>query len=314
MKRYLIILLLLVNGFSKSRPISYSNRLFTFGGTLAKLDQWEKPDPRLRLDQVTYLGSHNSYANVEEGFVYAQQFWSLENQLKRGVRHFLLDIWPSQGRLFLCHNRCVISSVLKLGRRNRDLRSALVLVKSWLDEHPDEIVTLELENYATGDQTYEIIKSVSGLEAYILKRADYEPQAHRGRWPTIQYLVNNNKRLIIFDTQDNHHYAFDTYVYLLRNAYGALDIEKAACLRGPEVPSQSLYQLNYFGTITSPSPCYNEPARLQQVLKRCQEKGVVPEGKSPNFIAIDFVDRGNAMRWVNELNRQAARGIDASLG
>jgi hypothetical protein len=118
--------------------------------------------------------------------------------------------------------------------------------------------------------------------------------------------VNRNKRLIIFDTRDNENYAFDTNLYMIRNMYGTLNVDKAARLREVKRPNRGLYQLNYFGTITSPSPRYNRPEKLKELLKRVQEKGVVPSGKNPNFIALDFVDRGNAMKWVNELNREAA--------
>lgn len=283
--------------------------IFLFGNPaepLEPLEAWSKPDPRLSLDQVTFLGAHNAHSNVEEGFVYAQQLWSLEHQLNRGVRHFLIDIWPDHGRLLLCHNRCKISSFLKMGRKHKELTSALALLKQWLDQHSDEIITLELDNYATGDQTFQAIQSVAGLEHYILKHADYEPLRHEGRWPTIQSLIQQNKRLIIFDTQDNERYAYDTDTYMVRNMYGTLTIDKAACLRGFARPNRGLYQLNYFGTITSPSASYNKPKTLRLVLQRCQERGVVPPGKNPNFIAIDFVDRGNAMRWVNELNQEAA--------
>jgi len=283
--------------------------ILSFGGTSEPLDAWKKPDPRLCLDRVTYLGSHNAHANIQEGFAYAQQLWSLENQLKRGVRHFLLDIWPDKGELLLCHNRCKLSILLKMGRKHKKLKSALELIKNWLEAHPDEIVTLELENYATGDQTHEVIRSVPGLEQCILKRSDYEPLNYEGRWPTIQSLVDRNKRLIIFDTRDNEKYAFDTDTYMIRNMYGTLNIDKAATLRGVDRPNRGLFQLSYFGTITSPSAHYNRPETLKKVLCRCQEKGVVPQGKNPNFIALDFVDRGNAMKWVNELNRGAARSL-----
>jgi len=283
--------------------------VFTLEQQSVPLEAWKKPDPRLRLDQVTYLGAHNAHANVEEGFAYAQQLWSLENQLKRGVRHFLLDIWPHKGELLLCHNRCKISLILKLGRQHKDLRSALKLFKNWLDTHPDEIITLELENYATGAQTYKIIKSVPGLDSYILKRSDYEPLAYGGKWPTLQNLIDQNKRLIIFDTKDNDRYAFDTDTYMLRNMYGSLNIDRAARLRGLPRPNRGLYQFNYFGTITSPAARHNKPEKLKEVLLRCWQKGVVPQGKYPNFIAIDFVDRGNAMQWVNELNGAAAKSL-----
>ena len=36
---------------------------------------------------------------------------------------------------------------------------------------------------------------------------------------------------------------------------------------------------------------------------KCRKDGTFDSIK-PNFVVVDFVDRGNAMRWVNELNKQ----------
>jgi len=280
-----------------------------------KLDSWALPDGRLRFDEVAYLGSHNSHSNIEEGFVYSQQLWGLDKQLKRGVRHFLIDIWlgkarPNVGKLLLCHGSCEKESRGQRGGRTDHVsfRTYLEKIKRFLDTHPKEIISLELENYASGSDTLKAIWSVPGLSKYVLIPADYDPLKHDGKWPTLHELIKMGKRLIIFDTGDSSKYAFGTNDYLIRNMYGKLNVDQACEIRKKPAGSR-LFQMNYFGTVTSPSPHHNTPEQLKKVLARCQSKNVVDKGKKPNFIALDNVHLGNAMKWVNELNASAAKRL-----
>ncbi|MCF8178883.1 MAG: hypothetical protein K9J74_10280, partial [Sulfuritalea sp.] len=45
-----------------------------------------------RYDQVAFLTAHNAFANEEEGWKYHQQSKSILNQLRYGVRGFMLDV------------------------------------------------------------------------------------------------------------------------------------------------------------------------------------------------------------------------------
>ena len=223
------------------------------------------------------------------------------------------DIWVYKDKLMLCHNKCKITVLLKAGAQPKTWVSFLQMLKTWLDTHPKEIVTLDLENYANAERTYKDIQSVPGLEKYILTPSDYDPIKHGGKWPTLQWLQNRNKRLIIFDAKYGTPYAFHTNTYLIRNMYGNLyNLDKVCTLRGAKEPNwelRTLYQLNYYGKITDFRPKFNTPERLKEVLAKCQENGVIPKGKTPNIVSIDYVDRGNPMKWVNELNKQAARRL-----
>ncbi len=282
------------------------------------LDKWVLPDDRLRLDQVAYLGSHNAHANLQEGFVYNQQLWSFPKQLEHGIRHFLIDIWigkkgKNKGKLLLCHGECETQSLAsRSGIPHHLFTHYLRIIKDFLDKHPKEIITFELENYANTDQILKDIQSVPGLSNYLFTPA-INPV--KGQWPTLQWLVNKGKRLIIFDTVTGvEKYGFNTNDYITRNMYGSYDLDKACRLRGEKKPDRTLYQMNYFGTIAVPvpspdQPIHNSPKQLKKVLKRCQQKGVIPHGKKPNFIVLDHVHRGNAMKWVNELNRQALQSL-----
>lgn len=282
--------------------------------SLAKLDKWVLPDPKLRLDQVAFLASHNSHANLPEGFIYHQQAWGFDTQLEKGVRQFLIDVWESKagkskGQVLLCHGECETDSIkTRAGSPHLPFKVYLEKIKRFLDANPREIVSFELERKVSTSKVLDAIKSVPGLLKYVLTRDDYDPLKNGGNWPTLQWLIEKGKRLIIFDP-GYASYGFKTDDYMIRNMYGTHDIDKACKLRDNPNPNSKLYQLNYFGTIASPLPIHNTPTVLQKVLKRCQEKGIVPKGKTPNFVALDFVDRGNAMQWINELNRNASKKL-----
>lgn len=276
--------------------------------SLEPLDTWELPNPNKRFDQVTYLGAHNAHANKEDGFsVYHQQIWSIAKQLEKGVRHFLIDVHPYKGVALLCHGSCDAKGLAQTGMKQfKTFRSALVTIKKFLDAHPQEIISVELENYASPALTYRTIQSIPGLTKYILTPEFYDPNKNRGRWPQLKTLHKMNKRLIIFDNQSNSKnskYGYNTGTYLRRNMYGTLDPNKACEVRGDKKSTQSLVQMNYFGTVGSPVSVHNAPNMLKQVWFICQKKGTFTQSR-PNFLALDFVDRGNAMKWVNELNKQ----------
>lgn len=275
------------------------------------LEKWVLPDARKRFDEVTYLGAHNAHANVEDGFsIYAEQQWSIKKQLEKGVRHLLIDVWPYKGKLLLCHGGCgAKEKILTAGNDFKTFKSALETIKTFLDQNPEEIVSLELETYATARQMRDVIESVPGLSNYLLTPRIYDPIKKNNRWPRLIDLQKQNRRLIIFDapkdtdTGDLDYYGYDTSTYMRRNMYGQLDPDKACVVRGSKKESQRLNQLNFFGTVTSPLAIHNTPTTLKGVWDKCQAKGIF-DGDRPNFIAIDFVDRGNPMRWVNELNKQ----------
>lgn len=284
-------------------------------GAFQGLEKWRLPDSRLRLDQVTYLGAHNAHVNQKEGFKYSQQLWGLDDQLKNGVRHLLLDTWvaksgPNKGRVMLCHGDCEKASrAQRVGNAAHvSFKTYLEKIKNFLDKNPREIVTIELESYITNEETLRDLKSVPGLFNYLLLPSDYDPLKKGGNWPTLQWMINNGKRLIIFDTGNSSQYGFNTNDYMIRNMYGTHDLNQACQIRSKPAGSK-LFQLNYFGTVASPLPIHNTSTQLKKVLSRCKKNNVISSGQIPNFLSLDNVHLGNPMAWVNELNAKAAKAI-----
>jgi hypothetical protein len=93
------------------------------------------------------------------------------------------------GQLMMCHTSCFL---LDAG----PLINYLTTIKNWLDANPDQVVTLLLIN---GDNRpvseFGTAMTKTGLASYA-----YTPssQLAMSEWPTIQELIDSNKRLVMF--------------------------------------------------------------------------------------------------------------------
>lgn len=92
-----------------------------------------------------WLGSHNAYNSKG---IFKNQYWNITQQLNAGIRVLELDL---HGRLLLdkvrvCHgisaNTCLLNP---LGVRN--YQELLTEIKTWSDNHPDQLLLIELENH-----------------------------------------------------------------------------------------------------------------------------------------------------------------------
>jgi hypothetical protein len=96
-----------------------------------------------RYDQNAYIGSHNAYANFEAGFWYAQQTSSVAVQLAMGATTLLLDIWYSDGDIYLLHEN---KGWLQPFAANEKLSEALSVLVNYFQLQNREPVTIILED------------------------------------------------------------------------------------------------------------------------------------------------------------------------
>ena len=67
-------------------------------------------------------------------------------------------------------------------------------IKTFLDNNPNEVVTIILECYVTANNIEDEINQ-AGLSNYL-----YTHNSNAG-WPTLQNMINNNNRLVYFSFQ-----------------------------------------------------------------------------------------------------------------
>jgi hypothetical protein len=282
------------------------------------------PGDSRTLDQVTFLTTHNAYANgVDGGFappfvdLFPNQNRGIDQQLADGVRGFMLDIHQTRDGAILCHNSCT------LARRPVALWVDLKRMVDFLNQRRSEIVTVFLEDYVTPDVLRREIDRVPGL-ADVLFRPDTEGVRQRG-WPTLADLKQRNKRLLIFT---DHSRAQDESAGLTRDSFGVMyqkdwTVENYWAMgSGVSNSDWSCYSRWYGGGVNLPLTRTEPGFRPLFVMNHFRDVPVGPTmaadnskaldraerfcapaaRKKPNFLAVDRYDLGDTMSTVNQLN------------
>ncbi|MEX0940895.1 MAG: hypothetical protein WDZ41_06065 [Candidatus Babeliales bacterium] len=288
--------------------------IFLVKGTLLLNGQesWILPHIKKKYNEITFLASHNAYASKDDGWRYSQQKIDIEQQLSTGVRGFLLDIHFHKNTIVLSHGGCRgFFKLLKTGSYD-PLQKAFNTLLGFLEQNPHEIITIFLENYVHNDQLKSEIEKNSILQKILLTKKDWDPEIN-SEWPTLEWMQKKNKRIIIFNEDKSKSRSitdedpfFSVWHHIIESQYGTTNL-KQVCKERRESQlhanrNRSLYLLNFFGTISlaKKSKKRNSYEMLKQLVDRIHDQ----TKKLPNWIALDFVDQGNAMKLVNELNQQ----------
>ena len=253
---------------------------------------------------------------------------------------------PSTGgkEVLLCHGErhiacCGKFSAQKFGfgsgpKKFNTFKWSLETIKKWLDENPQEIVTIFLEQYVGNDKVNSIIESVPGLAAMTLTREAWNPHQHGGAWPTLQWMIDNNKRLVVYGTKGFSGHLRDLWSEVAESQYGEVDPTKACVFRSapakpeymePRSKIRPLVAINFFKSIASEistakhnkyktlknlhDTCTKTPTIVERDGKEVTIPPILSQGKHLNYLGLDFVDEGNPMKLINELNAEAARKI-----
>jgi len=276
------------------------------------INRFNEPDGSLRLDQAMFLGAHNAYAHPPVYSHYYQQELSIETQFDYGVRAFEFDTEEHNGRPHLCHRRCRGDDVIKKQMVNamtgtdtpavRPLAEALEVLNKKLDDNPDAIVILQFEDRANSDILDSEISKVSGFSDKVLY-----PQAE---WPTIQWLRDNNKRVIMFSNSSYPNPAYRLYEDA-KEIQTSQDMsmdddtfyqEKMASAVEQDNNDRSFFFFKYFGAVT---PKFQEATDIYtgkhtaRVINNMTQKGV------KDVPTVYFVDRAEAVASLDKNNKQS---------
>lgn len=271
-------------------------------------------------DQVTYLTSHNAMSSSDRGFLAAGQDLDITGQLDNGVRALMLDLhyWttPAEAEavlagldaptravlaplvhnvqphpgVWLCHVLCQIGA--------DPATEQLAAIGRWLSSHPDEVVTLILEDDV----------SVSDMQATVtsagLDRLLATPPAPGKSWPTLRQMIDDGHRLAIF-TQTARPATGpirNFYQYAAETPFAAGRVSALSCAPGRGAPSAPLFLVNNWVTSTLPSRsaahAVNDQAFLLDRVHRCQRD----RGLRATFVAVDFTQVGRPLQAVDQLN------------
>lgn len=252
-----------------------------------------------RFDQVSYPTAHNAFSTWETFTLYFNQWDDLPVQLARGIRGFMLDSWyfddDGSGSIeptetFLCHADCSWA--------RRPLDEGLADLRTFLDTHPGEVLSIIFESYISPEDTASAFDR-SGLTPYALSHVPGTP------WPTLREMIDSGKRLVVL-TDDGASPAPPWHVYVWSVAFEThftnANRSDFTCAPNRGNPSHELFILNHFLTRNASVP--NEAALtnanpfLVSRARQCWRES----GHLPNFPTVDFATTGGVVEAARLLN------------
>jgi hypothetical protein len=248
-------------------------------------------------NEVAYLTTHNAFNSDQDGLLFPNQTYNIASQLNDGVRGLMIDVYND-----LFGTPVVYHSIIALGYI--PLSDIFNDIKIFLDNNPNEVITIILECYVTADDIEDEINQ-SGLSNYLY--------THNTVWPTLQNMINNDNRLVIFSDVDDasssqnwYHYVWE---YAVETHYSVDNINDFTCDFNRGDPLNDLFIFNHFVTdATLGYGLYNEsndvnanPFFINRALN-CQTQ----TNKFPNFVTVDYYELGDGLAVVDQLNGVAS--------
>ncbi|KAF5376783.1 hypothetical protein D9757_009464 [Collybiopsis confluens] len=241
---------------------------------------------------TTFLGSHDSYAFSSDPLALARdQEVDVTSQLNLGI---LFD--------------------------GGTVVDYLNTVKTWLDANPNEVLTLLFTN--SDGLSIPDIWAPAFVQAGI-DTVSYIPPNNpmkRSDWPTLGELIDSGKRVITFmdagaDGTDGAPVDFilPEFTMLLEPPFDATDPSFPCSIdriSGPLSPQDHLSMLNHnldtnlFGTgiLVSDPGAASTTNGVASIIANSNGCAPLVGGVAPNFVMLDFVNIGQGLQAVNQLN------------
>jgi hypothetical protein len=247
-----------------------------------------------RYNEVAFLTTHNAFNSSADDFLLPNQSNGITHQLNEGVRAFMIDVYDLSGEPTVYHGFPYLGT--------KPLGYDLDQIKNFLDANTSEIVTIIFESYVTSNELETALNN-TGLSTYLFAK---DPLF---LWPTLQEMINEGKRLVVFSENDNglqgqkwYHYIWD---HAVETEFSVNDSSQFICDFNRGDSLNELFILNHFitnGITGTGSPANATIANSNPFLINRINKVISDKNKFPNFLALDFYELGNGIDVVNTLN------------
>lgn len=243
-----------------------------------------------RFDEIAFAMTHNGYSSEEDAFLGPNHKFGIEQQLKDGVRGFMLDVHKDQDILKLCHSNCEIGE--------RSLSGALASYRTFLADNPRDFIVIIFESYVDGTELAAGFQE-AGLEPYAYA---HDPNAI---WPTLGELVAADKRLIVFtDNQGGEpSWMMPIWDHAWETPWSIKQEEDFSCeATGRGATANRLFILNHFITNPIARPRFAEVINTYDYLLNRARDCEGETGDIVNFLNVDFYSIGDTLEVENALN------------
>ena len=242
-----------------------------------------------RFDEVVFPATHNAMSNADDGWVVPNQTHPMLRQLQDGIRAMLIDTYSNLGTGYLCHSSCLIGS--------RKLVDALSEMADFLRAHPNEVLTLVIEDHLSAADT-ETAFVASGLVDFVY----IHPSG--AAWPTLRTMIASGHRVVVGAEMGQPPPAWYHHFYDLAwdTPYTFKSVSEFSCAQNRGVRTNALFLLNHWIENPFPSEQLSQIANAHDTLlgraRQCQQES----GKLPNFVAVNHYSVGDLFQVVRELN------------
>lgn len=276
-------------------------------------------------DEYTWVTAHNAYIG-DRGMVN-----TLRDHLNRGVRGFMLDVHmdnpenQDNKQVRVCHlpaaGACWLDAPL--------LRDAFPVFLEFLSNNRNAVISILFESTIQYKDMKAVLDQVPEVAKYSYNRKELlQPsESASDQWPTLQELIDTNKRLVMFsdnnspgvynvgdervtiffagDNQVENTYNLGntviTHDWACKSRYGDLDLSR----RKADGAFNRLFVLNQFHALgSSTAHAGDSDNNLTWLQRRVERYCGEPTGwRKPNYLAIDFNQVGDAFPYAGALSQ-----------
>ncbi|KAG0177597.1 hypothetical protein DFQ28_004178 [Apophysomyces sp. BC1034] len=256
--------------------------------------------------------THNSYSYLPN--VAANQVCPISSQLDDGVRGLKLSaVRPSNNdssssdTIHLCHTSCLL---LDVGPANNTLAG----IAQWVKNNPNEVITIMWNNL--GDFSAADFKAA--YEGTGLLEYSHFQTWQNWTWPTLQEMIASGKRVVNFLDEESDQttvpWLMAEFGYAFETPYNNSNESSFSCIidrpQSPPNPTGIMYVMNHFLyrnidlggiPIEFPQKGTASVTNSDSLLKQAQNC-TATFGRQPNFLEVDFYNRGNGLAIAAQLN------------
>jgi hypothetical protein len=291
------------------------------------------------VDRVAFATAHNAMSSADAGFTNPNQGGSIEEQLDTGIRGLLIDSvearptsrksialtqFRSQGlehaqeelgddgiaaaqsiiarRLahptgppepYLCHIACELGATTMV--------DVLHDVRSWLDDHPREVLVIVIQDLVTPARTEQVFRESGMYELVYAVR----PGA---ALPTLRMMIDANRRVLVMaEARGGGRWYPRGYESLLKETpYDNPTVDSlrsdASCRPNRGNEANPLFLVNHWVASYPPqrskASIVNQRGFLLNRVRRCERN----RRAFPNLIAVDFAGIGGVVAVARIVN------------
>ena len=290
-------------------------------------------------DQVMIPASHNSMSIADGTWFLAEQPKDMVASLDDGIRGLLVDTWYGQptedgGAItapksiaaaeaaltetygpeviasarrtidrvrrsepvgppvpYFCHTVCEIGAT--------PMQPVMQRLDAWMDVHPREVVVLFIQDTVTPADTATVLEA-TGLADRAYVHEDGQ------RWPTLRELIDSGKQLVVLMENQGggteYPYLHQGFDLVQDTGYTYATAADFDCSLNRGSADSPLFMVNHWLASFTKLVSNAEEVNAYDALKARVEQCVAERGKVPNLVAVNWYDRGDLFRVVDEYN------------